>query len=459
MDKLRGLPDAVRNFSRPVAEVRKQETSAERPPVPEIRLKASGSVETVASPEHPDRNEDQAFVDTERAVAILSDGVGGHAAGDEASRLAVKSIQDALPAMDVALAAERSRIGSPYVSAEAVSDLLDAVVQSSVTSVKSFSDARSKGFATERAFATLLVAKVTEVRPGERVAVFKGIGDSKAFVERSDGWLEAVDMQDGGAMDQWVANGFPITNPMTGEKRFAPLSKDEAFLIEQSSGLEQFRQKWNKIAIATDADSSDARWGDLKKAHDQYFGRSRNQINEALGKVANPKIHTAFVLLRPGDKIRLMSDGISDNLTLDEMHRNRHRLTEAAQERMAHKTSIRRKPDDATMAVLSVEAAAVPLSLPEQSRRANERDQEKIAELNTVIDADLIIMDARKCFISRGPMDGEVREPNIILASESRTAIDIEGIKIIKNYEGNSLSGIEPLYLTQIKRALEIGIK
>ena len=84
--------------------------------------------------------------------------------------------------------------------------------------------------------------------------------------------------------------------------------------------------------------------------------------------------------------------------------------------------------------------------------------QEKIAELNTLIHPDLIIMDARKCFINKGPAKGEVREPNLILASTDRVAIDTEGIKIIQSFEGNSLGGINPLELPQIKRALELGI-
>ncbi len=85
--------------------------------------------------------------------------------------------------------------------------------------------------------------------------------------------------------------------------------------------------------------------------------------------------------------------------------------------------------------------------------------QEKIAELNKIIHPDLIIMDARKCFIKKGPAEGEVKEPGLILASTDRIAIDIEGIKIIQNFKGNSLKNINPLELTQIKTALEFGIK
>jgi len=84
--------------------------------------------------------------------------------------------------------------------------------------------------------------------------------------------------------------------------------------------------------------------------------------------------------------------------------------------------------------------------------------QEKIADLNTLISPDLVIMDARKCFINKGPTKGEVAEPNKILASKNRIDIDIEGIKIIKGFKGNSLKKIDPEELSQIKRARELNI-
>ena len=85
--------------------------------------------------------------------------------------------------------------------------------------------------------------------------------------------------------------------------------------------------------------------------------------------------------------------------------------------------------------------------------------QEKIAELNKIINADLIIMDARKCFINKGPSHGEIAEPDLILCSKDRVAIDVEGVKIIQSYKGNSLKGLDPLQITQIKKAKELGIK
>lgn len=85
--------------------------------------------------------------------------------------------------------------------------------------------------------------------------------------------------------------------------------------------------------------------------------------------------------------------------------------------------------------------------------------QEKIAELNKIIPAHLVIMDARQCFITEGPAKGELREPNLILASNSRVAIDIAGVNIIKSYNNNSLVDIKAEELAQIKLATEFGIK
>ncbi|MGQ9529827.1 MAG: DUF362 domain-containing protein [Candidatus Bathycorpusculaceae bacterium] len=83
--------------------------------------------------------------------------------------------------------------------------------------------------------------------------------------------------------------------------------------------------------------------------------------------------------------------------------------------------------------------------------------EEKIADLNLVVNPNLIIMDGRKCFINGGPAKGEVREPNVILASGDRIALDVEAIKIIQSYEGTSLNQ-NPWSYTQIRKAAELGI-
>lgn len=83
--------------------------------------------------------------------------------------------------------------------------------------------------------------------------------------------------------------------------------------------------------------------------------------------------------------------------------------------------------------------------------------EEKVADLNLVVHPSLIIMDARTCFINGGPACGELRNPNLMLASGDRVTVDVEAIKIIKSFEGNSLAD-EPWNYPQIYRSSELGI-
>jgi len=83
--------------------------------------------------------------------------------------------------------------------------------------------------------------------------------------------------------------------------------------------------------------------------------------------------------------------------------------------------------------------------------------REKLADLNLAITPDLIVMDGRRCFISGGPATGELREPNLVLASGDRVAIDVEALKVIQSYPGHGLKK-DPWELTMIRRAVELGL-
>jgi uncharacterized protein (DUF362 family) len=83
--------------------------------------------------------------------------------------------------------------------------------------------------------------------------------------------------------------------------------------------------------------------------------------------------------------------------------------------------------------------------------------KEKLVDLNLVVHPNLIIMDGRSCFISGGPFSGEVRHPNLVLASGDRVAIDVEAIKVISAFEGSNLRD-NPWNYTQIKHAVSLGL-
>jgi uncharacterized protein (DUF362 family) len=85
------------------------------------------------------------------------------------------------------------------------------------------------------------------------------------------------------------------------------------------------------------------------------------------------------------------------------------------------------------------------------------RLREKLVDLNLAIAPDLVIVDGRLCFISGGPTAGDVREPNVILASGDPVAADVEGLKVIQSYPGNSLKA-PPWELPMIRRAVELKL-
>lgn len=81
----------------------------------------------------------------------------------------------------------------------------------------------------------------------------------------------------------------------------------------------------------------------------------------------------------------------------------------------------------------------------------------KIADLASYFNPDLIVMDARTCFITGGPASGECSSPNLILASGDMVSIDVEGVRTIQCCNAKNKLQMDVWDIPQIKRAAEIG--
>jgi len=85
--------------------------------------------------------------------------------------------------------------------------------------------------------------------------------------------------------------------------------------------------------------------------------------------------------------------------------------------------------------------------------------RQMIAEINKFYRVDLVIMDGIKAFVSEGPEKGEVVEPNLLLASEDRVAIDAVGGALLRIYGAKGKVSEGRIFeLDQIHRAAELGI-
>lgn len=81
-----------------------------------------------------------------------------------------------------------------------------------------------------------------------------------------------------------------------------------------------------------------------------------------------------------------------------------------------------------------------------------------IAEINRFYNVDLVVLDAIKAFVLGGPEKGKIVEPNLLVASKDRVAVDAVGIAILRIYGTmENLQRGRIFDLDQIRRASEIG--
>jgi uncharacterized protein (DUF362 family) len=84
--------------------------------------------------------------------------------------------------------------------------------------------------------------------------------------------------------------------------------------------------------------------------------------------------------------------------------------------------------------------------------------RQMIAEINNNYNLDFVLMDGIKAFIAGGPDKGTLVEPNLLLASRDRVAIDAAGVAILKMYGAKGKVGEADVFeQEQLRRAAELG--
>jgi len=84
--------------------------------------------------------------------------------------------------------------------------------------------------------------------------------------------------------------------------------------------------------------------------------------------------------------------------------------------------------------------------------------RQMIAEINSNYNVDFVLMDGIKAFTTGGPERGTLVEPNLLLASRDRVAIDAIGVAILKMYGAKGKVGEADIFeQAQLHRAAELG--
>jgi uncharacterized protein (DUF362 family) len=83
--------------------------------------------------------------------------------------------------------------------------------------------------------------------------------------------------------------------------------------------------------------------------------------------------------------------------------------------------------------------------------------RQMIAEINNNYNLDFVLMDGIKAFVTGGPEKGTLVEPNLLLASKDRIAIDAVGVAVLKMYGAKGKVGEANVFdQDQLRRAAEL---
>jgi PPM family protein phosphatase len=197
-----------------------------------------------------DHNEDNFLIDKKLRLFMIADGMGGHAAGEVASSIAVHEIRDAVNARRELL--DRYRVDDPTVQGYEVLQVLEHAVQSACAAVhaRAQADADKRGMGTTAT--VLLVAGA-----GDHLRGFIAhVGDSRVYLARQN--QSHVLTEDHSLMNELVRRG-----------------------------------KLNREQIET-------------SPYKQY----KNAVTRAVGVYASVEVDTFDFDILPGDRFLLCSDGM-----------------------------------------------------------------------------------------------------------------------------------------------------
>lgn len=278
---------------------------------------------SIACERHPNRNEDSILFDELTGLFAVFDGVGGSAAAEIASQTASRATYQKWQHVIKQLQLGR-KIPTILEVTEKVDlcGILQLLIQEADELVRTEGAHRA---GTDDLATTVAMAAMSR-RPGEKdyTMVFAHVGDSRIYLLRGQEPLRRL-THDDGLLTKLVENQI--------------INDEDALRIDQAMRADQL----------TDVEYS-------------YF-RLRGGITQALGGPLPPTIHSDEVIIAPGDRILLCTDGIHDNLTdqeIEEILRSYPRTSSARalveySQRRSHEryTTVRAKPDDMSAIVLT----------------------------------------------------------------------------------------------------------
>ncbi len=264
---------------------------------------------------HPERNEDAVLVNRERMLFGVFDGLGGHNAGEVASRVAREFVEKWADEI------------TPETSTEEAVDVITRILEDANDEI--FLMSKSPEYMGMGATAIL----VKLLKSGEEIKAVVGyVGDSRLYRLSAQAGLSPE-----GKLEQITLDDGPVRDQFHDERQAREVQEK----LNNASSLRALSvQEFNLFA-------------------------SRNRVGQCLGRVQVAP-HVQVLDVKTGDILILTSDGIHDNLTDKEIEAicssssgsreaaTRLTANSLARSRESKERNIRAHPDDMSAVVVKV---------------------------------------------------------------------------------------------------------
>lgn len=279
---------------------------------------------SIANERHPKRNEDRILVDQATGLVAVFDGVGGSAAGEIASQTAARATLQGWKRL-----LERYNKGQSPLDPQEPEEQFDLCTLLHDLVLEADEQVRTEGAqkaGTDDLATTVALAILSrDVDANVHKLYYAHVGDSRVYLLREQEKIQRM-TNDDGLLAKLIENRI--------------VNEFEAFRIDQATHTKQ-----------------------LSDIEYSYF-RLRGGITQALGGPIPPTIHIDSVVVQPGDRILLCTDGIHDNLIdqeIEKILRDTPRSTAARKlieqalhrSREDHQKTIRAKPDDMSAIIVT----------------------------------------------------------------------------------------------------------
>jgi serine/threonine protein phosphatase PrpC len=238
---------------------------------------------TLPNPDHPQRNDDTSFIDTQNLRGGIFDGAGGYAGGDKASQAAMGAIREVMDRFPLKGYFPEGPVREQFLDAFALANERVKALGSGMTTAAAWQVVRSQ-------------------KDGSPKLLIANVGDSRVWIRHKDGSITQV-----------TRDANELRDLHRKELSSIPSSTDPRFQEERDAEIQHY-EGLQRILDSASGDADFAADPRLKVAWDL-----RNQTSLLGSDDFKERFEFFESPIQEGDTVFATTDGVHDNLSLQQI--------------------------------------------------------------------------------------------------------------------------------------------